>query len=63
MGQESKPIARDLNLNNELKLVDKAQGLYLNLCNQKYYTKTDLFMKDIADIEYELQVFNFRRIN
>lgn len=50
-------------IKNELKLVDEKQALYFNVCNQKYYTKLDLYLQDVADMEYELEVFKFRRIN
>jgi len=63
MGQESKPMVTPLAIKNELKLVDEKTSLYYNSCSQKFYHKTDLFIQDTADMEYELGVFKFRRIN
>ena len=63
MGQENKPLVAKIYPKNDLLLVDHQKQLYINTTNQKYYEKNNLFLQDIADVENELNIFNFRRIN
>jgi len=63
MGQENKPLVAKIDPKNDLLLVDHQKQLYINTTNQKYYEKNNLFLQDIADVEHELNIFNFRRIN
>ena len=63
MGQENKPLVAKIDPKNDLLLVDHQKQLYINTTNQKYYEKNNLFVQDIADVENELNIFNFRRIN
>ena len=63
MGQENKPLVAKIDPKNDLLLVDHQKQLYINTTNQKYYEKNNLFLQDIADVENELNIFNFRRIN
>jgi hypothetical protein len=63
MGQENKSLVAKIDPKNELLLVDQQKQVYINTTNQKYYVKNHLFMQDIADVEHELNIFNFRRIN
>jgi len=63
MGQENKPLVAQIDPKNDLLLVDHQKQLYINTNNQKYYEKNSQFLQDIADVEHELNIFNFRRIN
>lgn len=36
----------------ELRPVDEASGIYLNICNNRIYVKNELYINNIADIEY-----------
>ena len=63
MGQSQEPTIRSSHHMKELRPVDEASGVYLNICNNRMYIKNDLYISNIADIEYEYDVYNFRRLN
>lgn len=63
MGQSHEPAFRPSNTMKELRPVDEASGVYLNICNNRMYVKNDLYISNIADIQYEYEVYNFRRLN
>lgn len=37
--------------------------LYMNIRNGRMYVKNEAVVGNIQDIEYELDIFNFRRLN
>lgn len=62
MGQQNStlPPAHD---SPHLQLVDPHSNTYLNLRNGRIYLKNEVFVGTIQDVSYELEIYNFRRIN
>lgn len=52
MGHSSSQVLRPSQNMKELRPVDESAGVYLNICNNRMYVKNDLYIKNIADIEY-----------
>ena len=46
-----------------MQAIDEQRGLYLNIRNNKVYIKSHLVVGTIEDIEYEKQIYLFRRMN
>ena len=43
--------------------IDEQRGVYLDVRNNKVYLKSHLIVGTIEDIEYENQIYMFRRMN
>lgn len=65
MGQSNfnQKIMKNEQLSKELQPIDLAKGIYINLCNNRQYVRNDVIVGNIVDIEYEIEVYLFRRIN
>jgi hypothetical protein len=63
MGQDNQNIIKPHQPSHELQVVDERQGIFLNIRNNKLYIKNDVSIGSIGDIEYELDIYQFRRLN
>lgn len=63
MGQSEPSTSKTSKITSELQLIDHSQNLYLNVHSNRVYQKNDVVIGTIEDIAYELEIFNFRRMN
>lgn len=63
MGQNPSDIPKLKTLPQELQPINESCNLFLNVRNSRVYIKNDVKVGTIQDIEYELYIYKFRRLN